>query len=131
MNNKKLGSDFEKEACKILSDMGYWVHFMTPDVRGAQPFDIIAVKNGVPFAIDCKTSVSKKFSLSRLEDNQIFAFERWKKCGNNEPLIFVKYQDKALVVTYANLKDRKTVDLEKDYCVYEIRRTTDASTNRQ
>ena len=56
MNNKKIGSDFEKEVCKMLQDMGYWVHFITPDMRGAQPFDIIAAKNNRPYAIDCKVS---------------------------------------------------------------------------
>ena len=39
MNNKKLGTEFEREAVTLLSQKGYWVHFITPDSRGSQPFD--------------------------------------------------------------------------------------------
>ena len=114
MNNKKIGSDFEKEVCKMLQDMGYWVHFITPDMRGAQPFDIIAAKNNRPYAIDCKTCVSKTFSISRLEDNQIFAFEKWLKCGNLLPYIFVKHQDQILCIPYTLLRSIKSIKLDED-----------------
>ena len=50
MNNKIIGTAFEKEMCELLANRGYWVHFITPDNRGAQPFDIIAVKDGKAFA---------------------------------------------------------------------------------
>lgn len=91
MNNKKLGSNWEKEACSILASKGYWVHFISPDSTGAQPFDIIAVKDDSAVAIDCKTAKKRWFGIERLEDNQIFAFNKWLKCGNNTPQIFVKY----------------------------------------
>ena len=38
MNNKKKGTAFEKEMCDLLAIKGYWVHFIAPDARGAQPF---------------------------------------------------------------------------------------------
>lgn len=113
-NNKKLGTDFENEAVEILNRIGYWVHFITPDVRGAQPFDVIAVKDCCPIAIDCKTSAVKRFNISRLEDNQILAFEKWLRCGNSEPVVLVKYTGYVYCVGYLRLKADRSVLLEKN-----------------
>lgn len=118
MNNKKLGTEFEKELCKWLAIKGYWVHFIVPDARGAQPFDIIAVRNGEAVAGDCKTSVKKVFSINRLEENQILAFERWLNCGNKSPLVFVKYQDHVYYIPYEILKREGSVDVENMEFLY-------------
>ena len=115
MNNKKLGTAFEKRVCALLSANGYWVHFITPDVRGAQPFDIIAVKDGRAIAIDCKTCASGKFSISRLEDNQIFAFEKWLECGNDDPYIFVEHGKEIYAISYLYLRENKIVKLEEKW----------------
>lgn len=104
MNNKKLGSKFEKEICQRLASKGYWVHFIVPDIRGAQPFDIIAVKNGTAYAIDCKTCVADVFNISRLEDNQVMAFEKWERCGNICPVIIVEHKEDILCIEYDVLK---------------------------
>ena len=100
MNNKKLGTEFENELCKILKEQGFWVHFMSPDARGAQPFDIIAVKDNIPIAIDCKTCVANTFNISRLEDNQKFAFRRWLDCDNEHAVIAVKHDGKIYFIDY-------------------------------
>lgn len=115
MNNKRLGTGFEREVCEQLRKDGFWVHFITPDMRGAQPFDIIAVKYGVALAIDCKTSKSHIFRFNRLEENQIMAFERWIERGNGDPLLFVKYNDDIKVVSYGRLRfaNGRKVDLNK------------------
>lgn len=105
MNNKQLGDEWEKGACDILKERGYWVHFIEPNKAGAQPFDIIAVKNGKAIAIDCKTLAESKkyFSLDRLEENQKYAFNRWLDCGNGEPLIWIKQGDSKRFVEYTYL----------------------------
>lgn len=114
MNNKQLGSAFERELCDILAKKGYWVHFIVPDSRGAQPFDVIAVKDGKALAIDCKTSARDSISIGRLESNQIFAFERWIKCGNGNPIVAVKYKEDIYFVLYLELKRCSTVKLTED-----------------
>ena len=96
----------------MLSAKGYWVHFIVPDARGAQPFDIIAVKKNNAFAIDCKTCKSDIFSIRRLEDNQISAFELWLKCGNTEPLIAVKHNNLIYMLSYSELKKRRSIKLD-------------------
>lgn len=111
MNNKKLGTDFENEFCEKLSRMGYWVHFLNPAPDGGQPFDIVAAKDGVAYAFDCKTSVSRTFSINRLEENQKLSFELWMKRGNNIPRVAIKYRDRIYIILYTVLKKYKTVDL--------------------
>ena len=91
------------------------MHFIVPDARGAQPFDIIAVKNGMALAIDCKTCVANSFNISRLEDNQIMAFDRWQKCGNIEPIIAIKHNDQIYKIGYTELKERKSIKLTGEY----------------
>lgn len=112
-DNKKLGTAFEKKAVSLLAKLGYWVHFISPDPTGAQPFDVIAVRNGKAIAIDCKTSVAKRFNISRLEDNQILAFEKWLKCGNEMPIILVEHDERIYIVYYDVLKKNRIVELKE------------------
>lgn len=104
-SNKLKGDEYEKEVVELLFQRGFWVHFIERNKAGAQPFDIIAVKDGKAYAIDCKTLDDKEkyFRLSRLEDNQITAFERWLQCGNDMPLVFVKHNGATVVVKYGDL----------------------------
>lgn len=113
INNKVIGTDFEREFCKLLAGRGYWVHFISPAANGGQPFDVIAVKDGKAYAFDCKTSVSARFPITRLEENQIMAFERWITCGNNDPQIAVKYKLNIYLVSYKRLKEEKVVELDE------------------
>lgn len=112
--NKRIGTEFEQEMVAFLAAGGWWVHFITPNAAGAQPFDIIAVKNGVAIAIDCKTVVRGSVPFSRLEANQITAMELWMRCGNTEPLIAVKYNDTIYKVPYTTLKNAGSVKLTED-----------------
>ncbi len=114
MNNKHRGAQFEKEFCKLLSAHGWWVHFITPAPNGGQPFDIIAVKAGIPMAVDCKTSVDHIFRISRLEQNQLCAFDKWAECGNGDPNIAVKYNDNIYLISYRRLKEYGRIDLDKE-----------------
>ena len=67
MNNKRLGTAFEREFCELLAARGFWVHFMSPSASGAQPCDIIACRNNTPYLFDCKTCEKDTFLISRLE----------------------------------------------------------------
>lgn len=116
MNNKKLGTQWEQEVCKLLAQRGFWVHFFVPDARGAQPFDIIAVKDGKAIAIDCKTCVANTFNINRLEDNQISSFEKWIACGNSEPAIAVKHEHKLYWIPYTMIREDRSVKLSELVC---------------
>ncbi len=112
MTNKKLGTEFERELVDILSQQGYWVHFITPSSSGSQPFDVIASKDNIPIVADCKTSSTKYFNISRLEDNQIMAFELWLNKGNKYAFIFIKYNDRIYRIPYRMLAGLKKLNLE-------------------
>ena len=114
MNNKRLGTAFEREFCELLASKGWWAHFITPAPDGGQPFDIIACKAGVCMAVDCKTSAVHIFPYERLEENQIMAFEKWLACGNNEPFVAVKYRNNIYLLEYRRLKVYGRIDLDRE-----------------
>lgn len=113
LNNKKLGTSFERELCELLRQDGYWVHFLEPNMTGAQPFDIIAVKDGIAVAIDCKTCADHVFRLKRLEDNQVSAFKLWEKRGNRTPYIAVLYDEHIYWISFDLLVAKGKVDLRE------------------
>ena len=78
MSNKKIGNGFEAEFCEKMFQNGYWVHNLSQNAAG-QPADVVAVKNGVPYLIDCKVCSGKVFSVSRIEDNQRMAMTLWRR----------------------------------------------------
>ena len=119
MNNKKLGSCFEREFCRILAAEGFWVHFIAPDARGAQPFDVVAAKGGTAYAFDCKTCVAKYFDMSRMEDNQKTSFALWMKCGNGDPWVAVKHQEEVYLLRYADLLKKGKMDIAKEGIKYD------------
>lgn len=90
MSNKKIGNGFETEFCEKLFQNGYWVHNIAQNAAG-QPADVIAVRNGVAFLIDCKVCSGKVFNLSRVEDNQRMAMKLWDDCGNGAGWFAVKF----------------------------------------
>lgn len=92
MTNKKLGNDFESAFCEILFENGFWSHNMAQNSSG-QPADVIAVRNGKPFLIDCKVCSNKGFALSRVEENQNLSMELWKGCGNGEGWFAVLFRE--------------------------------------
>lgn len=90
MSNKKSGNQFEAELCETLSAYGFWCHNMAQNAAG-QPADVIAVKNGRAYLIDCKVcSTNKGFALSRMEENQDLAMELWNECGNGQGWFAIK-----------------------------------------
>lgn len=114
-SNKEIGTAFERRFCEWLAGQGYWVHFLAPDSRGAQPFDVIAAKDGYAVAVDCKTSSRPIFSIERLEENQRLAFEKWLACGNHEPKVAVLYKDDLYLINYSYLKRKGKVDLREEW----------------
>ncbi len=91
-SNKKLGTNFENEFCEYLFSKGFWVHNLAQKKSG-QPADVIAVKNNKAYLIDCKVCLTKRFVLSRIEENQHNAMNLWKNCGNDEMWFALKLND--------------------------------------
>ena len=115
MNNKRLGTAFEREFCKLLAAHGFWVHFMSPSASGAQPCDIIACRNNTPYLFDCKTCEKDTFHISRLEDNQLLAFQRFDKTGNDHAFIAVKHDEKVYLIQFFKLLKLQNVKLTAEF----------------
>ena len=95
MSNRKIGNSFEAEFCKMLFDKGFWVHNLTQNSAG-QPADVIAVKHGKSFLIDCKVCENDRFLESRIEPNQRTAMQLWRMCGNGEGWFALQLTDKSV-----------------------------------
>lgn len=105
-SNKTVGSQFESEFCEILSRRGFWV-YNTPNKRSGQPADIIAVRNGKPFLIDCKVCSGNTFSLARIEPNQDTAMQLWNRCGNGAGWFAVKCGGSVYMIAYDILAEMR------------------------
>ena len=108
MSNKKSGNQFEAELCEILSEHGFWTHNLAQNSAG-QPADVIAVKNGCAYLIDCKVCSTGHFALRRVEENQALAMELWRECGNGVGWFALKFGDKIYMVSLATLNALKHI----------------------
>ncbi len=102
MSNKKLGNDFEATFCQMLSENGFWVHNLAQNAAG-QPADVIAVKNGKPYLIDCKVCSNGKFDQRRIEENQNLAMAMWVLCGNGQGWFALKLYQGIFMARYDSL----------------------------
>ena len=106
MSNKKLGNSFEAEFAEILANDGYWVHLLAQNSAG-QPADVIAVRDGESFLIDCKVCSQGKFLFSRIEENQESAMELWHDCGNGVGWFALKFDDEIFMVDMTSMRDAR------------------------
>lgn len=91
--NRKVGGQFEQEFAEILAKRGFWVHVLQQNKSG-QPADIIAVKGKYHTLIDCKViSDNRGFPMSRAEENQRLAMEKFAKKGGNVGWFALKFPD--------------------------------------
>ena len=102
MSNKKIGNDFENEFCNLLSVNGFWVHNLAQNQAG-QPADVIAVRDGGSFLIDCKVCSTGRFQLKRIEENQQLAMQHWLDMGNDEAWFALKIENDIVMITYLDL----------------------------
>lgn len=94
-SNKRKGTAFEAEMCKILSDMGYWVHNFA-DRKNGQPVDLIACGFCTGEIADCKVCEQGFFDTRRIEENQELAMRKWLRCHNEVAAIYFKLPDGAI-----------------------------------
>ena len=102
MINKTVGNQFEREFCETLSDAGFWVHNFTQNSSG-QPADVIAVREGNAFLIDCKVCTHNSFSLARIEENQSYSMEKWNECMNGIGLFALRVRGRGLYALLSTL----------------------------
>jgi len=107
MNNNQLGREFEIELSRMLFDRHYWVHRLNANKSG-QPADIIAVRNGKAWLIDCKHCVGPVFRLDRVEPNQQSAMDLWELSGNGQGWFALRFDGEGIyMVPHISVKQAK------------------------
>ena len=103
MSNKKLGNQFESELGETLAKEGFWAHNLAQNSAG-QPADVIAVKCGEAFLIDCKVCSRGTFQYSRIEENQDLSMELWHDCGNGQGWFALKFDERVFMVEHQSIR---------------------------
>lgn len=93
---------FEIDICGILAGMGYWAHRLSKDVRGTQPFDVIAARDGRVIGVECKVCLTNRFRLDRVEINQITALGLFMARGNADAWFAFRRKDLSTWFTRAD-----------------------------
>lgn len=103
MNNKSMGTKFEKEFAELLAGHWFWVHLFQ-DNKNGQPCDVIAAKNGRTYLFDCKNCETDCFLLSRAEENQINAMMLFSMMGNTPGMFAIRFPDNLIyLLTYTKV----------------------------
>ena len=119
-SNKSKGSKFEEDFAIALTESGYWVHLVAgASHTGSQPCDLIAIRTGETYLIDCKTLENKTgaFPLNRIEENQRLAFEKYVKCKNNPEsfLLAILWNNSVYMVPFKRIDFTKKSYKIQDY----------------
>lgn len=114
---------------------GFWALRIPRNERGAQPFDILAIKDDKVYAVDCKVCARKTFSLDRIEDNQWIAMEIMAMQTNaivgflvyhNNQIFFLSYFD----AIWARKRGLASIDLDGSR-IFEISYCEDGAENEK
>lgn len=118
-NNNKIGRNIEKKGIEYLSNLNFWVHYITPSING-QPCDLIAYKDNTMYLIDIKDSESDYFVSSRIEPNQEMCFEFASLFNINKTLflIYFKKIDKWYVLEYKTHKEKEKKSYKVEDLIY-------------
>jgi len=104
VNNKKTGTDLEREFAELLAGKGFWVH-MFQDNKNGQPCDVVAARNGVTYLFDCKSCEKDYFLLSRMEENQYNAMHLFEMTGNEKGKFALRFNNQTTyLIDYALIK---------------------------
>lgn len=106
--NKKSGNDFESFFCEKLFSNGFWVHNLAQNQAG-QPADVIAVKNGKAYLIDCKVCSGREFPYSRVEENQDSSMLLWAECGNEIGWFALLFEDEIYMLSHAQINFNRMI----------------------
>lgn len=106
--NKKLGNGFESFFCEKLFSNGFWVHNLAQNQAG-QPADVIAVKNGKAYLIDCKVCSGREFPYSRVEENQDSSMLLWAECGNETGWFALLFEDEIYMLSHAQINFNRMI----------------------
>jgi Holliday junction resolvase len=85
MQHKKKGSNAERELLFMLYDKGFATARVAGSGSSTLPTpDIIAIRNNIGFAIECKTKAGEYLNI---RPEQITELETWEKLSKNKAFV--------------------------------------------
>ena len=118
------GLQFERAFCEWLKQRDFWVLNIPRSHTGAQPFDVLAMRDRSVIAADCNviSDGPATFPFDRIEDNQRLAFDMIQRKASVMCCIAVWYEPaKAIyIVPYVDIvaheaSGRKSIHLTSPY----------------
>ena len=113
-SNRRIGNQFEREFCETLASYGFWVHNLAQSDLG-QPADMIAVREGRAYLIDCKACDGRYFSRNRIEENQMCAMSVWKECYNGDGWFAIRIMGEVFMISLSSLVAEQKVNLDYEW----------------
>jgi hypothetical protein len=103
---KEIGNRREKEFANRMFNAGWWVHILANNTNG-QPFDIVMTKNNITWFLDVKNvATGDVFTLDRIEENQINAFDMLVRRGTTNCGLAIVFDDNVFyLLEYKMMKD--------------------------
>lgn len=117
MSNKKIGSTWEKECLDILGKNGFFATKLQERSEGA-PFDIIASKDNIFYAIESKEiQNNSKFLTRRIEPNQRASYKRLCDVKSKNYFFFFKCPDGIFIIHADDVinSEKKTIETKNRY----------------
>lgn len=117
MKNHEIGKITEFKAAEFFSNHGYWV-YQCPKTQAGQPADLIVVKDNKATLVEVKHCKSDRFSLSRIEPNQLTTYKFFKSKGNTSHKILIVFKSGVCLLDFKYIYIRKKLD-EKSLDFYD------------
>lgn len=102
LNSRKLGVLTEEKAKEIFFNKGYWVYQCPSNIKG-QPADLIIAKDNKITLVEVKHCKNNRFTLNRIEENQLSTYKYFKTKGNTNHKILVKFKDGIYLIDFYHI----------------------------
>ncbi|WP_249961681.1 hypothetical protein [Histophilus somni] len=100
MLSRDYGKRTEEKVAEYFSEKGYWVYQFPQSIKG-QPADLIVVKNNIATLIEVKHCKNDRFTLNRIEPNQLTTFNFFKSKGNTNHKIAIQFKSGLFLLDFS------------------------------
>lgn len=104
MKSHEIGKVTEFKAAQFFSDKGYWV-YQCPKTEAGQPADLIIAKNNIITLVEVKHCKNNRFTLNRIEPNQLTTYDFYKTKGNTNHKILIKFKKGVYMMDFSYIKE--------------------------
>lgn len=104
MKSHEIGKVTEFKIAQFFSDKGYWV-YQCPKTEAGQPADLIIAKDNIITLVEVKHCKNNRFTLNRIEPNQLTTYDFYKTKGNTNHKILIKFKKGVYMMDFSYIKE--------------------------